>query len=113
LPKLVGLRRALDLAFINPRLDADRAEALGRSSKVDSNETFEDDVRLLALNLARGPTGSYAAAKRLMNESAGADRLDAHLDRELEALARVADGADFAEGISAFFEKRAARFEGR
>jgi enoyl-CoA hydratase/carnithine racemase len=48
-----------------------------------------------------------------MNESAGADRLDAHLDRELEALARVADGADFAEGIAGFFEKRAPKFEGR
>ena len=39
------------------------------------------------------------------------DRLDYHLDRELEELARIADGGDFAEGLEGFFEKRPARFE--
>jgi 2-(1,2-epoxy-1,2-dihydrophenyl)acetyl-CoA isomerase len=48
-----------------------------------------------------------------MNEAAGVERLDFHLDRELEALARSADSADFAEGLTAFFEKRAPKFEGR
>jgi enoyl-CoA hydratase/carnithine racemase len=38
------------------------------------------------------------------------DRLDAHLDRELDELARVADGPEFAEGLRAFFEKRAPNF---
>ena len=38
------------------------------------------------------------------------DRLDVHLDRELEQLARIADGRDFAEGIDAFFGKRAPKF---
>ena len=36
------------------------------------------------------------------------DRLDAHLDRELQELTRVADGPEFAEGLAAFFEKRPA-----
>jgi hypothetical protein len=40
------------------------------------------------------------------------DRLDEHLDRELEQLARVADGAEFAEGLEAFLGKRAPRFPG-
>jgi enoyl-CoA hydratase/carnithine racemase len=39
------------------------------------------------------------------------DRLDVHLDAELTELARIADGPNFAEGIAAFFEKRAPRFE--
>jgi len=47
-----------------------------------------------------------------MNEAAQGDRLDTHLDRELEALWHSADSDDFAEGIDAFFEKRAPKFEG-
>jgi hypothetical protein len=38
------------------------------------------------------------------------DRLDYHLDRELGELARIADGAEFSEGLEAFFERRPARF---
>ncbi len=47
-----------------------------------------------------------------MNEAATVERFDRHLDRELDELARVADGTDFAEGLSGFFEKREPRFGG-
>jgi hypothetical protein len=40
------------------------------------------------------------------------DRLDAHLDRELDSLSRIADGPEFAEGLDAFFAKRASQFTG-
>ncbi len=39
--------------------------------------------------------------------------IDWHLDRELESLARIADGRDFAEGLEGFFERRPARFQGK
>jgi len=64
----------------------------------------------LATRLAEGPTPAYAVAKKLMNQAAGVDRLDFHLDQEIEHLARVADTPDFAEGLAAFFEKRPPRF---
>lgn len=112
LPKLVGLRRAMDLAFLNPRVSAREGRDLGLVSQVFSDSTFDEELTALARRLAVGPTASYAAAKRLMNEAAGVDRLDFHLDRELEALAHSADSQDFAEGISAFFEKRAPVFGG-
>jgi hypothetical protein len=38
------------------------------------------------------------------------DRLDVHLDRELDHLARIADGAEFAAGLDAFFAKHPADF---
>jgi 2-(1,2-epoxy-1,2-dihydrophenyl)acetyl-CoA isomerase len=113
LPKLVGLRRAMDLAFLNPRVSAREAKELGLVSLVVPDETFEGEVFSVAKRLAEGPTASYGAAKRLMNEAAGVDRLDFHLDRELEALAASADSQDFSEGIAAFFTKRPPKFEGR
>lgn len=113
LPKLMGLRRALDLALLNPRLDAKRAQQWGLVSEVFADDAFESEVAQLARRLAAGPTASYASAKRLMNEASGAERLDYHLDRELEALIRSADSEDFAEGIDAFFGKREPHFVGK
>ena len=112
LPKLVGLRRAMDLALLNPRLTAKEAKDLGLVSLVFPDATYETELMAVARRLADGPTASYAAAKRLMNEAAGVDRLDFHLDREIEALVHSADSSDFKEGITAFFEKRPPKFEG-
>ena len=61
--------------------------------------------------LAAGPTRAYAVAKGLINQAAGVERLDYQLDQELENLARIADGRDFAEGLDAFFSRRPPRFE--
>ena len=112
LPKMLGLRRAMDFALLGPRVDAAAARDLGLVSAVFDDERFEDDVAQVARRLAAGPTASFASAKRLMNEAAGVDRLDVHLDRELEALIAAADGDDFREGIDAFFDKRAPNFSG-
>jgi 2-(1,2-epoxy-1,2-dihydrophenyl)acetyl-CoA isomerase len=113
LPRLIGARRAADLAFLGRRLTADEAQSWGLVSEVYDDTRFDADVADLARRLAVGPTASYAAAKTLMNEAAGVERLDSHLDRELDMLVHAADGADFAEGISAFFAKRLPQFSGR
>ena len=106
LPRLVGLRRALELLFLNPRIDAKRALDIGLITTVVPSDTFDRDVHEIAQRLASGPAEAWGIAKELINQAAGMDRLDVHLDRELENLARIADGDDFAEGIDAFFEKR-------
>ena len=110
LPRLIGLRRAMELLFLNPRLTADRALDLGLVTSVVPCATFDHDVQAIAQQVAAGPTEALGIAKELLNQAAGMDRLDFHLDRELENLARIADGANFAEGIDAFFAKRPARF---
>lgn len=113
MPRLVGLRRAFQLAFMNPRLDARMALEWGLVNEVYPTEKFDEEVRSLAQRLAAGPTRSYAVTKQLLHQSATADRLDWHLDQELDQLARIADSADFAEGIDAFFGKRPPKFEGK
>ena len=110
LPRLIGLRRAMELLFLNPRLDARAALEYGLITAVSPLDAFDDDVMNMARRLAEGPTEALGIAKDLMNQAAGMDRLDVHLDREIEQLARIADGANFAEGLSAFFEKRTAQF---
>ncbi len=111
LPRLIGLRRSMELVLLNPRLDARAALEMGLITAVHPAEAFEDEVGALARRLAEGPTRAYGVAKALLNQAAGVDRLDYHLDRELEHLARIADGRDFAEGLEAFFAKRPPRFE--
>ncbi len=113
LPRLVGLRRAMELVLLNPRLDAKRALEMGLVNAVYPAARFEEETMAMARRLAAGPTHAYAAAKALINQAAGVDRLDHHLDRELESLARSAESADFAEGITAFFARQAPGFKGR
>jgi 2-(1,2-epoxy-1,2-dihydrophenyl)acetyl-CoA isomerase len=113
LPRLVGLRRAMDLALLDPRVPAAEAQRIGLVSAVYPDATFAGDVAALAERLAAGPTRAYALAKRSMSEAFGGDRLDVHLDRELEFLVESADSADFAEGLAAFFGKRPPQFGGR
>jgi 2-(1,2-epoxy-1,2-dihydrophenyl)acetyl-CoA isomerase len=112
LPRLVGLRKAMELVLLNPRLSAREAKAAGLITAVFPTESFDSDVLALARRIASGPTRAYAVAKALLNSAAGVDQLDYHLDEELQQLARIAETPDFAEGLAAFFEKRDPAFNG-
>ena len=111
LPRLLGFHRAMELVLLNPRLDAARALELGLINRVYPTAAFEEETRQLAETVAAGPPAAFAIAKSLLNQAAGIDRLDVHLDRELENLTRIADGSEFDEGLESFFAKRPPRFE--
>jgi 2-(1,2-epoxy-1,2-dihydrophenyl)acetyl-CoA isomerase len=112
LPRLIGLRRAMELVFVNPRLDARTALSWGLVNDVFPAEDFDGRVLEVARRIAAGPAEALGIAKGLVHQASGVERLDYHLDREIEALARIADGADFAEGLDSFFARRPARFSG-
>lgn len=112
LPRLIGLRRCMELMLLNPRIGAEQAVAMGLATRVLPADGFDAAVLDLAQGLAAGPTRAFGTAKALINQAAGVDRLDFHLDQELQHLARSADGEEFAEGLRAFFEKRPANFTG-
>ena len=113
LPRLIGLRRALELVFLNPRLDAHRALELGLITAVHPPERLDEEALALGRKLADGPTGAYGVAKSLLNLAAGGDELETHLNHELESLARIADGADFARGLESFLARLPPRFDGK
>ena len=110
LPRLVGFRRAMELVLLNPRLDAHRALQLGLINAVHPSETFDEEVQRMTRRLVDGPADAFAVAKGLINQAAGMDRLDVNLDRELDTLTRIVDGAEFAAGLDGFFAKRAPEF---
>jgi 2-(1,2-epoxy-1,2-dihydrophenyl)acetyl-CoA isomerase len=110
LPRLIGLRRSMELMLLNPRLTADEAVAMGLATRVLAQEDFDTQVIALAHKVAEGPTRAFAVAKALINQAAGVDRLDYHLDQELQHLVRSANSDEFREGLLAFFEKRAPVF---
>jgi len=110
LPRLVGLRRAMELMLLNPRVDAHKAVDLGLATAVLPADAFDAAVVAEARTIADGPTPAFATAKALINQAAGIDRLDHHLALELQHLVRSADSDEFKEGLRAFLEKRAAAF---
>jgi 2-(1,2-epoxy-1,2-dihydrophenyl)acetyl-CoA isomerase len=106
LPRLIGLRRSMTLMLLNPRLSAEQAVEMGLATAVVHADAFDVDVLATAHTLAAGPTRAFATAKALLNQAAGIDRLDFHLDQELQHLVRSANSDEFREGLLAFFEKR-------
>jgi 2-(1,2-epoxy-1,2-dihydrophenyl)acetyl-CoA isomerase len=110
LPRLVGFHKAMELVLLSPRLEAADALELGLINEVHPVASLNARALELAAELASRPTEAVGVAKKLLNRAVGMDRIDVHLDAELDELARIADGDNFAEGIAAFFEKRPAEF---
>lgn len=112
LPRLVGERKALELAMLAEPVDAATAQALGLVNRVVPDADLMQQAVSLARRLAAGPTAAYARIKHLVGRSLAND-LSAQLDLEREAFLAGTRTADFREGAEAFLAKRPARFEGR
>jgi 2-(1,2-epoxy-1,2-dihydrophenyl)acetyl-CoA isomerase len=111
LPRLVGTRRALELMLLSDAFDAQTALRLGVVNWVTSAEQLGAETEAIARRLALGATQAFGEIKRLVNESPD-QSLAAQLEAEVEAFARCAGTRDFAEGVTAFVEKRKPLFRG-
>lgn len=110
LPRLVGLRKAMEIALLSERFDAAAAARLGLVNWVVPGAELERETLRIAQRLAAGPQAALAASKRLLSDSLERS-LDAQLEAERRSFADCAATADFAEGVAAFVEKRPARFD--
>jgi 2-(1,2-epoxy-1,2-dihydrophenyl)acetyl-CoA isomerase len=111
-PARVGMARASELSMLGERLPAQRALEWGLINRVVADEALPAEAAALAARLASGPTRSYAGSKRQLNNWLYA-RMDEQLELEAQIQREMAASDDFVEGVSAFVEKRPARFSGR
>jgi 2-(1,2-epoxy-1,2-dihydrophenyl)acetyl-CoA isomerase len=111
-PERVGLARATEMAMLGERVSAAQAADWGLINRVVADDAFADETDALLDRLASGPTTSYAGTKRQLNAWLFS-RMDAQLDLEATIQQEMAGSDDFVEGVTAFAEKRAARFGGR
>ncbi len=112
LPRLLGPKRAMEMALLNERMDAVHAQELGLINRVVEAEALESVVAELARRLAVGPTLAFARTKRLINTSLEHSLAD-QLQAEERGFLESALTGDFAEGVRAFVEKRMPEFRGR
>ncbi len=110
LPRLVGLRRAIELTFTNRVLSATEAQDWGLITAVVPDDQLAAEAEALATRLAAGAPQALAAAKRLLHSSLEST-LESHLAREAEAISTASGRAEGVEGIAAFVEKRAPVFD--
>ncbi|MGI8922400.1 MAG: enoyl-CoA hydratase-related protein [Solirubrobacteraceae bacterium] len=111
-PARIGFTRAIEMAMLGERVDAEQALAWGLINRVVDDDRLEGEVATLMERLAAGPTRSYAGAKRQLNARVFAG-IEAQLELEAEIQQQQAATTDFVEGVVAFAEKRPAVFEGR
>ncbi len=109
--KQIGMAKAAELAFLDPLLDAQQALTLGLVNQVVPEAQLAERAQAMATRLAAGPTGAFARVKGLFNRSM-LPGLAEQLELEREAIMAASDSEDFREGLAAFFEKRAPRFNG-
>ncbi len=97
--------------LLSETIDAETLRGMGLVNRVVPAADLENTTRDLIATLAAGPTRAYGETKTLANQAY--DRsLAAQLDAEAQAFARCAATSDFAEGVTAFVEKRQPKFEG-
>jgi 2-(1,2-epoxy-1,2-dihydrophenyl)acetyl-CoA isomerase len=112
LPRLVGLAIASEAVYTGGMINAERAERLGLFNRVVPASELETQVKGLAGQIAAAPAGVIADAKRSLRRAQNSS-LDEILELEIASQLRAFASADFREGITAFLDKRAPRFNRR
>jgi len=112
LPRVVGERKALEIALLGERFTAQEAKEQNILNWVVPKAQLAVETEKLARKLADGPTFALGVAKKLIRTSFD-NSWDEHSHREAEGLAACAATEDHFEGLNAFLEKRKAVFKGR
>jgi 2-(1,2-epoxy-1,2-dihydrophenyl)acetyl-CoA isomerase len=112
LPRLLGPARARGFAMLAEPITAEQAEAWGLIWKAVDDANLLSEAEAMAAKFAAGSTLAYATIKQAL-EAAEGHTLEQQLDLERNLQQKLATAPDYAEGVAAFFAKRAPTFAGR
>ncbi|TNB49636.1 2-(1,2-epoxy-1,2-dihydrophenyl)acetyl-CoA isomerase [Martelella lutilitoris] len=112
LTRALGEPRAKALAMTAEPLIAEKAEDWGLIWKAVDDAALMEEATGLAAKLAGGPTKGLGLTKRLI-QAASENDLSTHLDMERDCQREAGRTDDYAEGVTAFLEKRAPVFRGK
>jgi 2-(1,2-epoxy-1,2-dihydrophenyl)acetyl-CoA isomerase len=112
LPRLIGKARSIELSLLGEKLPAETALQWGLINRVHDDATLMSEAMKLAHELANGPTVALSLIRKLYWDSPENSYED-QLNLEFESQRIAGSSDDFKEGVSAFLEKRPAKFKGK
>jgi 2-(1,2-epoxy-1,2-dihydrophenyl)acetyl-CoA isomerase len=112
LPRLIGKARSVELSLLGEKLPAEKALEWGLVNRVHDDAALIGEAMKLAHELASGPTVALSLIRRLYWDSPD-NSFEDQLNLEFESQRTAGSSEDFKEGVTAFLEKRPAKFKGK
>jgi 2-(1,2-epoxy-1,2-dihydrophenyl)acetyl-CoA isomerase len=112
LPRLIGHARARELSMLAEKLPAETALSWGLINRLYDDDVLMTEALAMANRLAHGPTLALAATRHLYWASPH-HAFEQQLDLERQFQRTAGQTEDFAEGLSAFLQKRDTQFKGK
>ena len=112
LPRLIGKARSVELSLMGERLPAEKALEWGLINRVYDDGELMGEAMKLARELASGPTVALSLIRQLYWESPE-NSFEDQLNFEFRSQRVAGASEDFREGVTAFLEKRPAKFAGK
>src|SRR5258705_1244936 len=112
LPRMIGKARSVELSAMAERLPAEKALEWGLVNRVHDDAALMEETMKLAHELANGPTVALSLIRKLYWDSPD-NSFEDQLNLEFESQRIAGAAEDFKEGVTAFLEKRPAKFKGK
>ena len=112
LPRIIGIRKYLELVMTNKVLSSEEALSWGLLNYIYDDKKFWNETVKLADDLSKGPTLAYGKTKRLIHNSLNST-LETQMELETKMISESAETSDGQDGIQAFLKKEKPKFEGK